>query len=130
MDAADVADELPIQEHPKVIIAEEVILQRAFVIRRQVEADGEIHAEEPVVGLAVIAPREVRSKVTPTVFVLFHKTLEAARITVLPPQRIRPPGRLIHGPEVVGENARMGLAGIRRRIEEILQTAQRVALPV
>ena len=130
MDAADVADELPIQEHPKVIIAEEVILQRAFVIRRQVEADGEIHAEEPVVGPAVIAPREFRSKVTPTVIVVFRKPLEAARAAVFPPQSICSACGLVHGPEVIGKDMRMGCAAGRRRIEEILQTAQRVALPV
>ena len=130
MDAADIADELPIQEHPKVIVAKEVIFQRAFVIRRQVEVDGEIHAEEPVVVVAVIALREVRRKARPVVAVRFGKALEAARRAVLAPQRIRPPGRAIHRPEVVREDVRVGLAGIRRGVEEILQAAERVALPV
>ena len=46
------------------------------------------------------------------------------------PQRIRPPGRVVHRPEVVREDVRVGLAGIRRGVEEILQAAEGVALAV
>ena len=55
VNAADVADELVIQEHPHVVVAEEVILQRADIILRQREFHSVLHTEEGVVRNAVIA---------------------------------------------------------------------------
>ena len=59
VDTADVAHQLTIQEHPQVIVAEEGVLQRAHIIFRQRKAEGEVHAEEPVVGPSIVTVREV-----------------------------------------------------------------------
>ena len=49
MHAADVQDLLAVQEHPHVVIAEEAVVQRADVVRLEVELQLEAHAEIGVV---------------------------------------------------------------------------------
>ena len=58
VDAADVAHQLVIQEHPHIIVAEEVVFQRPHIVRRQGELHGVLHPEEAVVVVAVIAGGE------------------------------------------------------------------------
>ena len=58
VDAADVAHQLVVQEHPHIIVAEEVVFQRTHIVRRQGELHGVLHPEEAVVVVAVIAGGE------------------------------------------------------------------------
>ena len=58
VDAADVADERVVQKDPHVVVAEERIVQRPDIIRRQRKRHRILHAEEGVVGSAVVTARE------------------------------------------------------------------------
>ena len=62
MDAADVAHQLAVsigvsQEHPHVVVAEEIVLQGTAVVLGQGKFDGVLHAEHVVVGNSIIAGR-------------------------------------------------------------------------
>ena len=58
VDAADVADERVVQKDPHIVVAEERIVQRPDIIRRQRKRHRILHAEEGVVGSAVVTAKE------------------------------------------------------------------------
>ena len=58
MDAADIADERVVQKDPHIVVAEERIVQRPDIIRRQRKRHRILHAEEGVVRLTVVAAGE------------------------------------------------------------------------
>ena len=58
VDTADVADERVVQKDPHIVVAEERIVQRPDIIRRQRKRHRILHAEEGVVGSAVVTARE------------------------------------------------------------------------
>ena len=58
MHAADVAHEPAVEEDPHIVVAEEVIFQRADIVLCQREFHGVLHAEEGIVRLTVVAGRE------------------------------------------------------------------------
>ena len=58
VDAADVADELVVQKDPHIVVAEERIVQRPHIVRRQREFNGVLHPEVGVVRPAVVARRK------------------------------------------------------------------------
>ena len=109
VDAADVAHQLVIQEHPHIIVAEEVVFQGPHVVRRQGELHGVLHPEEAVVVVAVIAAGEASSRLLPDVRFARVLPLRIGIVTVknrriLAKQRVGSIGCSVQGPEVVGEN--------------------------
>ena len=100
VDAADVAHQLAFsgllvrQEHPHVVVAEEVILQGAAVVLRQVKFDGVLHPEQVVVINTVVADGPLAFSASPNK-VLTLITVPSVRIGIL---------YLIHWPEIVGPN--------------------------
>ena len=100
VDAADVAHQLAFfgllvrQEHPHVVVAEEIVLQGAAVVRRQVKFDGVLHPEQVVVINTVVADGPLAFSASPNK-VLTIITVPSVRIVIL---------YLIHWPEIVGPN--------------------------
>ena len=82
VNTADITDQLAIKEYPQIIVAEEVVFQRARIVRRKAKRDSKIHTEEPVMRLTIVADREIRCQVCPFVTIALHKSLESARIAV------------------------------------------------
>ena len=95
MHAADVADQLAVQEDPHIIVAEEEVFQGTGVILGQCKLQSELHAEEAVVVFVVVTGREHCG------LVVNCKTLIPLALAKI---RVLPVCGLIHGPEVVGEN--------------------------
>jgi len=65
VDTADIADKAVIQEYPHVIVSEEAVFQRAYVIFRQAEGYGILQAKEAVMRPPVIADGEGASVLLP-----------------------------------------------------------------
>ena len=92
VNTSDIADQPSIQEHPHIIVAEEIVFQRAYVILSQLEVDAVLHAEEVVVRQAVIAGRIQLSAV---ISLILSAILIISSKTVFP-------WPAIHRPEIVG----------------------------
>ena len=130
VDAADVADERVVQKDPHIVVAEERIVQRPDIIRRQRKRHRILHAEEGVVRLSVVAVWKRCGFVTPCAAdaVRAGKALIIDGIAVAAELRIHSYIRIGHAvqrPEIVCENVRVRRISFRGRIEEILQTADR-----
>ena len=122
VDAAEVAHQLIVQEHPHIIVAEEIVFQGPHVVRRQGELHGVLHAKEAVVPLAVITAGEgaiLRGRV-PGLSLNVVESREGDALAILAEVRVRIL-RCVQGPEVVGKNVRIGRSGTGRRVEEVLQ---------
>ena len=119
MDATDIADELAVEEDPHIVVAEEVVLQRANIVLGQLELDLVLHTEHVVVIKAVVAGREeldtVRTGILATVPIVTGQTI----FTLI----------IIHGPEVIGPDVSVGRIPAHR-IVELLKTIKEGALVV
>ena len=105
MHAADVADQLAVQEDPHIIVAEEEVFQGTGVILGQFKLQSELHAEEAVVVCAIVTGREHRVPAD-------GGTIVSAKLRVLVLH-------LIHGPEVIGENVVVCRSTIRRIVKPV-----------
>ena len=129
VNAADVADELVVQEHPHVVVTEEVILQRADIILRQLELHSVLHTEEGVVRNAVIAVGKSSafggcgSICCDAVCTLYAGIVFLIICTIRAKVRVTPVCGRIERPEVICKNAGVGRGIGRRRVEEIFQLA-------
>ena len=127
VNAADIADEPVVKEHPHIVVAEEVVLQRALIVFREREAYGILHTEEAVVVSSVVAVRQGRAFFRPcsAYVVCAGKALIIHGIRIRAEHRVGLACRRIKGPEIICKYVRVGRVRIGRRIVELLKSAYR-----
>ena len=127
VNAADIANELVVKEHPHIVVAEEVVLQRALIVCGEREAYGILHAEEAVVVSSVVAVRQGLAFFRPfsAYVVCAGKALIIHGIRIRAEHRVGLVCRRIKGPEIICKYVRVGLVRLGRRIVELLKSAYR-----
>ena len=120
MHAADITDEAAIQKDPHIVVAKEVILQRADIILGQLKLERILHAEQVVVIHPVVARGIILVAIVSVIPLLRFGITIRIMVAIRSGQPICT-GVFIHRPEVIGPDMRIGCS-VCYRIIEVLKT--------